>query len=854
MSIGWKTNKKSPKTTQLKIPVENRLEDFTFWETAKPPASPLSSESQIDLNPPEVKTFKVVSVVKTARFDKIEGENKETLFIYGDWREGTPRIGNTVSIIPCLCCPKSSANLNTLTNTSNYMIIHAKKSLVATNIIESLECVRKAILLDRIAEFNRSITKPLVYGVIIHEWVDILIKNRTTSISVLAKELKRIISKYIISLSKIKIIPTTAFTELFKYFGVLKGFIETLEYEKSEESKTVHSQLLQLKGKPDLIVLNKNTRTEIELKTGKSLYTENIAQVILYALLQKEQKGYTSQRLFHLTTNSVREINLNHQEVIHILQKRNKMVRENKLPKRKEIAHCERCTLNGLCKNTSRIEEMPLFDSLEQIKKGDFSGNIFRYIWEEIDKEEEKSKESPILGVVDTWDNNYLKIIVIEAEATGLFCGEFIRVYDKELCAFGTGIITAVNSGIVEIHLHERLVYKHNGSIFIARDYSPKAFAELRSSLLTLFSSEKVKSMWMGAQTQKHISIPSPFVGEFLELNTNQQNALFSALQNSPYTLIHGMPGTGKTRVISLLIKILASEGKSVLVCCHTHLSLSNIEKNLLEFPFINIYRTGRTKIEQFNRDIDENFDIKENENYDIFKSYNVVLSTTRAIFSDPIFGERQFDMYIADEATQQNFLCSVIPSEISKSIVLIGDHLQLQPLAKTECLKLSLFEILRGRSKMNTLSVQYRMPQSIMDLSNKMFYNRKMKCKSKVTGSVSFMDGVDTCTVENTIRKANSSTQILCYFNEQVRKVRLLGKDAETVDRFQGSEAEDVLLIIDALVDGSPKEEILTAPQRLNVALTRSKSTLFIIGIRKHLEKYAIFNDLFKHIQDIKQ
>ncbi|KAI5135687.1 DNA replication ATP-dependent helicase/nuclease Dna2 [Nematocida ausubeli] len=923
MTIGWES-KKSPEISRIKIEMEDGTDDFTFWEGVEPPGSPLTSDVPLS-EAREVLQFSVVSVARTEKYDRVAGANGEVAYIYGSWREGTPRIGNMISIMPCLCCPRTvPADLSSVTDESNYLIVHSKKSLVTTNIIEALSCVRKAILLEKILPFTREVTKPLVHGIVVHEWLDLLVKNRNSSISAAANDLKSIISQHAFEFYKIQQSLKSAFSDIFRHFGTLTDFVRHLEYTKAEESRTVHSQLLQLKGKPDVVVVSNSMETEIELKTGERLHMENLAQVILYGLLQREQKGYTSQKLFHLKSNSLKEIFLKHFEVVHILSRRNRMVQKAKLPKRQEIPHCTTCSQKTACLAAAEIEKAVIKNNeenktlpetknitiectsnlnrkkkynpeirkrqrVEIIKEGnptdlkeepenkensnllkdeneeiydnltyspgtidsllnlDLSNlGLFGYIWEQIQKEEELSQEPVFLALIETWDNNYLKVHMKEEAAATLCNNEYITVYDKDACAFGQGVVSLVHAGTVEIHLHERLVYAHNGSILISKDSGLRAFAELRTSLLRLFISEKVKSMWFNPTSKIKGTIPSEFAAEFLALNSDQQKALFSALQSTPYALIHGMPGTGKTRVIALLTKIQARLGKTVLLSCHTHLSLTNIEKRLEGLGFIRMYRTGRTKIQTLliDRDLSKRFDA--------FQEYNVILATSRSLHVDPIFDGRTFDMCIVDEATQQNFLCTVLPSLYSQALVLVGDHLQLSPLAKTPCLGVSLFDILRRRHDMCALTMQYRMPAQIMAISNELFYSGRMVCMVSEEGSAEFCDltGATLAEIQDMVCSVPENSQILCYFNEQVRKVRFFGRDAETVDRFQGSEADHIVLLIDVLLESTPRLEILSSPERLNVALTRSKKKLTILGREKYLKEIAVFSPLFRSVR----
>lgn len=69
-------------------------------------------------------------------------------------------------------------------------------------------------------------------------------------------------------------------------------------------------------------------------------------------------------------------------------------------------------------------------------------------------------------------------------------------------------------------------------------------------------------------------------VGEILSkspLNSDQCHAVRHVLRAQDYALVQGMPGTGKTTVISLLVYLLASCGYSVLITSYTHSAVDTI-------------------------------------------------------------------------------------------------------------------------------------------------------------------------------------------------------------------------------------------------------------------------------------
>lgn len=61
-------------------------------------------------------------------------------------------------------------------------------------------------------------------------------------------------------------------------------------------------------------------------------------------------------------------------------------------------------------------------------------------------------------------------------------------------------------------------------------------------------------------------------------------------LSSQDFTLILGMPGTGKTTTIACLVRLLVALGKSVLVTSYTHSAVDNI---LLKLIPVSVYNTS---------------------------------------------------------------------------------------------------------------------------------------------------------------------------------------------------------------------------------------------------------------------
>ena len=75
-------------------------------------------------------------------------------------------------------------------------------------------------------------------------------------------------------------------------------------------------------------------------------------------------------------------------------------------------------------------------------------------------------------------------------------------------------------------------------------------------------------------------------------LNENQKQAMARVLVAKDYTIMLGMPGTGKTTTIAEIIKELVKRGKTVLLSSYTHSAVDTILTKLLEVDF-EILRLG---------------------------------------------------------------------------------------------------------------------------------------------------------------------------------------------------------------------------------------------------------------------
>lgn len=235
------------------------------------------------------------------------------------------------------------------------------------------------------------------------------------------------------------------------------------------------------------------------------------------------------------------------------------------------------------------------------------------------------------------------------------------------------------------------------------------------------------------------------------KLNEDQMNAVDAVSKMDDYCLILGMPGTGKTTVISTLVDLMVKNGKTVLISSYTHSAVDNICEKLIKNAerrqeSLPLLRVGSpSKLNEivrpyciYSNEFDEKIKNKS-EFKEIVNDCQVVAATCLGL-NDVIFGTvKKFDYCIIDEASQVTVPVVLGPIAFADKFILVGDHYQLPPLvihpeARQEGLDQSLFKILSDNhpSSVIELTYQYRMCSEIMSLSNELIYDGRLKCGSE--------------------------------------------------------------------------------------------------------------------------
>ncbi len=226
----------------------------------------------------------------------------------------------------------------------------------------------------------------------------------------------------------------------------------------------------------------------------------------------------------------------------------------------------------------------------------------------------------------------------------------------------------------------------------------------------------------------------SPF-----ELNESQADAVLWARAARDCMLIHGPPGTGKTRTLTAVIVEAIAEGNRVLVTAHTNQAVDNLlvgDSSIDEPAPGTLHALAREPdspltIARVGENSRNEVVIRDYQGQSVKKS-NIVAATTSGAAE---FDTDMFDIGIIDEATQASRASAAIVFNAATKLVLAGDHKQLPPFSGsdnplTDPVRPSLFEALvdrYGSTITKMLTTQYRMHEYIAAFPNEAFYDGRL-------------------------------------------------------------------------------------------------------------------------------
>jgi len=287
-----------------------------------------------------------------------------------------------------------------------------------------------------------------------------------------------------------------------------------------------------------------------------------------------------------------------------------------------------------------------------------------------------------------------------------------------------------------------------------------------------------------------------------------------------------------------------------------------------------------------------------------VWNETDIVVATHTGA-GDPLLVRKSFDWVIMDEATQAIEPNSWIPILHAKKVILAGDHWQLPPTvrsreAEEKGLGVTMFERLQeilGEESKALLAVQYRMHEKIMAFSSGQFYEKKLVAHPSVKAHVlADLPGVrpvpetqepflflDTAGkgFEEQLESGSESRYnpeeaglvirefeklcaagvspgdiaVISPYSAQVKliasKIQNPSVEIDSVDAFQGREKEAVIVsLVRSNLEG--RLGFLTDVRRMNVAMTRARRRLTVIGDSSTLSAIPFYKDFIQYAEAI--
>ncbi len=363
--------------------------------------------------------------------------------------------------------------------------------------------------------------------------------------------------------------------------------------------------------------------------------------------------------------------------------------------------------------------------------------------------------------------------------------------------------------------------------------------------------------------------------------------------------LIQGPPGTGKTTaIVESIRRILGrNPNASILLSSHSNDAVDTGQERLLGFSHVRQARVAEPgKVpRRLRHTLVEGDDLEP---------FNLVAGTVNRLAIDSRLRFRVFDWLILDEANKVRANEALALMPLAQRWVMIGDLNQLPPVMEEAALSFEirnhLDQVVRDDSFYGymwdlvppasriMLPRQYRMREPIGKVVSDLFYEGKLiheaphpkmplpwpldrelvwvdtgaqdeyrDAQRSVANEFEVALCKDITTIiRKRVRKAKLAV-IAMYSSQVARLVSALKgivppDDVESVDAFEGRESDAVIL---SLVRSNERAAIgfLNDPNRVNVAISRAKKLLIIVGDSRTVIGGApeLFGPLFEHCQE---
>ncbi len=377
-----------------------------------------------------------------------------------------------------------------------------------------------------------------------------------------------------------------------------------------------------------------------------------------------------------------------------------------------------------------------------------------------------------------------------------------------------------------------------------------------------------------------------------LSLLSKQREAILKSMSAKDYYLIQGPPGTGKSFVLGMIMfEEMYYHRHNVIVIGPNHLAINNAMEQLLKLHPAscgNMLKVGQSyNALTLSMDSDgmevgiRNFLRYSHRLNNLFEDNGenwLVGLTPHSLYTSRARG-LECDTLIIDEAGQMTIPLALMGMIKARKVIFSGDHKQLPPIVSAEGVSddmcKSAFQMLISEGNCTMLDTSFRMCGPICDFVSELFYDGELKAIRRdasdriICGDplYSFDAPIVLKEIDDEGEQASekeaafiadtiagflahglpaSDIAVLSPFRAQAAAVRRairhnpaiseVDRDqitSDTIDKMQGQERE---VIIYSLTSGNidyMKEmaDFLYNPNKMNVAFSRAKSKLIIVG-----------------------
>lgn len=618
--------------------------------------------------------------------------------------------------------------------------------------------------------------------------------------------------------------------EVEQHFMNLGGWFKSLDRERTRllAEVDVLAPGIGLRGRMDALTDNGSERTILELKTGRWESSDHILQLQAYALMYADGAHDLPVEgvLFYTRTNRLHGVSEGN--VHKIILGRNRVTALQRAyaegPHRVvELINASQCPRNGKCFERKRCNN-PLFDYFraDEPPVGDETSLYYHHWFRELslDIMEEELRFSKVFdpktlddrvreGVTLMPDGIELRTVRdgektpegiahlhFEDGCSELTVGDDVLLHRGDPCAFGlhkarvigtahgsaevrlkpngfdrsseelrseTTVESAVRTGWYVDRmpfLRPRELSRQNLSRFLARAGDP-----VKQAVLCPEASDPGDVVSDVAEAPEPELLYSEGLCE--ELNEDQEDAVRKSLNSPVFHLIHGPPGTGKTRVLARLVRLCLDRNERVLVVCPTNVALDRILMGLAALGVNDVLRLGSRdaatpEFKAVSKVMNGRWMLLKDlaascrsitEMRKRADGFRLVAATAYQCAGHAFFNKQRFDRVVVDEAGQLDEPATLATLTPADKFVLCGDHLQLPPIARRRDgdgsvptpLEISLFErmiLSAPPERVSRLRTQYRMNGPIQEIASRLFYDGSLVSSPDVASRRLTLDG----------------------------------------------------------------------------------------------------------------